>query len=110
MVIEAGGAQETLDIASALTATRGPGFCLGVELSVSVDTMVAHLAGALGKKVYVLLHADADWRWLKDRNDSPWYPTMKLLRQSHAGDWRPVVNGLVGNLISDCRDLAGNYG
>jgi hypothetical protein len=72
--------------------------------------MVAHLAGALGKKVYVLLHADADWCWLKDRNDSPWYPTMKLLRQSHAGDWRPVVNGLVGNLISDCRDLAGNYG
>ena len=81
-----------------------------LDLIVSVDTMVAHLAGALGKKVYVLLHADADWRWLKERNDSPWYPTMKLLRQSHAGDWEPVVNGLVGNLARDCRDLAGNYG
>jgi Glycosyltransferase family 9 (heptosyltransferase) len=72
-----------------------------LDLIVSVDTMVAHLAGALGKKVYLLLHANADWRWLKEREDSPWYPTMKLLRQSHAGDWKPVVNRLVGKLTKD---------
>jgi glycosyl transferase family 9 (putative heptosyltransferase) len=66
-----------------------------LDLIVSVDTMVAHLAGALGKRVYLLLHTDADWRWLKERNDSPWYPTMKLFRQSDAGDWKSVVNELV---------------
>jgi hypothetical protein len=66
-----------------------------LDLIVSVDTMVAHLAGALGKRVYLLLHADADWRWLKERDDSPWYPTMKLFRQSLAGDWKSVVNDLV---------------
>jgi hypothetical protein len=59
---------------------------------------VAHLAGALGKKVYLLLHSEADWRWLRDREDSPWYPTMNLLRQSRAGDWNPVVTSL-GNLL-----------
>ena len=52
-----------------------------LDVIVSVDTMVAHLAGALGKKVYLLLHTEADWRWLKGREDSPWYPTMRLLRQ-----------------------------
>jgi hypothetical protein len=66
-----------------------------LDLIVSVDTMVAHLAGALGKRVYLLLHADADWRWLRERDDSPWYPTMKLFRQSDAGDWKSVVNELV---------------
>jgi hypothetical protein len=71
-----------------------------LDLIVSVDTMVAHLAGALGKKVYLLLQADSDWRWLRNREDSPWYPTMNLLRQSQAGDWRPVVTKLVENLTS----------
>ena len=69
-----------------------------LDLIVSVDTMVAHLAGALGKRVYLLLHADADWRWLKERHDSPWYPTMKLFRQSDAGDWKSVVNELVESI------------
>jgi hypothetical protein len=69
-----------------------------LDLIVSVDTMVAHLAGALGKRVYLLLHADADWRWFKERNDSPWYPTMKLFRQSHAGDWKSVVDKLVESI------------
>jgi hypothetical protein len=69
-----------------------------LDLIVSVDTMVAHLAGALGKRVYLLLHADADWRWLKERDDSPWYPTMKLFRQSNAGDWKSVVNELVESI------------
>jgi hypothetical protein len=69
-----------------------------LDLIVSVDTMVAHLAGALGKRVYLLLHADADWRWLKERNDSPWYPTMKLFRQSDAGDWKSVVKELLESI------------
>jgi ADP-heptose:LPS heptosyltransferase len=66
-----------------------------LDAIISVDTMVAHLAGALGKKIYLLLHSDADWRWLRNRNDSPWYPTARLLRQSQAGDWKPVVAELV---------------
>lgn len=81
-----------------------------LDLIVSVDTMVAHLAGALGKKIYLLLHASADWRWLQEREDSPWYPTMKLLRQSQAGDWKPVVNRLVRKIAKDCGDSAGNDG
>jgi hypothetical protein len=66
-----------------------------LDIIVSVDTMMAHLAGALGKKVFLLLHADADWRWLRDREDSPWYPGIRLLRQSRGGDWKPVVARLV---------------
>jgi hypothetical protein len=62
-----------------------------LDIIVTVDTMAAHLAGALGKKVFLLLHADADWRWLRDREDSPWYPSIRLLRQSQAGNWKPVV-------------------
>ena len=71
-----------------------------LDLIVSVDTMVAHLAGALGKKVYLLLQADSDWRWLRNRDDSPWYPSVNLIRQSQAGNWTPVVTKLVENLSS----------
>jgi len=70
-----------------------------LDIIVSVDTMIGHLAGALGKRTYLLLHTQADWRWFRDRGDSPWYPTMRLLRQSSAGDWRSVVNRLVALLI-----------
>jgi ADP-heptose:LPS heptosyltransferase len=70
-----------------------------LDVIVSVDTMVAHLAGALGKKVYLLLHTESDWRWLQGREDSPWYPTMSLLRQTRAGDWKPVVSQLVDILM-----------
>jgi hypothetical protein len=66
-----------------------------LNVVISVDTMVGHLAGALGKKVYLLLHSGADWRWLRDREDSPWDPTITLLRQPSAGDWRPVVTRLM---------------
>ena len=53
--------------------------------------MAAHLAGALAVPVWTLLHYAADWRWLLDRRDSPWYPTMRLFRQPRPGDWAPVV-------------------
>ena len=61
--------------------------CELMDLVISVDTSVAHLSGALGKQTWVLLPYVPDWRWLLDRNDSPWYPAMKLYRQPSAGDW-----------------------
>jgi hypothetical protein len=62
-----------------------------LDLVISVDTAVAHLAGALGKPVWILLCADACWRWLLDRVDSPWYPTARLYRQVTHGNWDPVI-------------------
>jgi hypothetical protein len=62
-----------------------------MDLIISVDTFAAHLAGALGRPVWVLLHSDPDWRWMLGRDDSPWYPTMRLFRQESAGEWERVV-------------------
>lgn len=62
-----------------------------MDLVVTVDTMIAHLAGAMGRPVWTLLPFEADWRWMLERDDSPWYPTMRLFRQSHAGDWKNVI-------------------
>jgi tetratricopeptide (TPR) repeat protein len=61
-----------------------------LDLVVSVDTALAHLAGALTVPAWVALAADPDWRWLLDRDDSPWYPTMRLFRQEQLGQWKPV--------------------
>ncbi len=69
-----------------------------LDLVISVDTAVAHLAGALGKPVWVILGAAADWRYMLDRKDSPWYPTMRLFRASELGDWTGVA-GQVANAL-----------
>jgi len=62
-----------------------------LDLVISVDTVVAHVAGALGRRVWTLLPWETDWRWMMPREDSPWYPTMRLFRQTHHGDWAGVV-------------------
>jgi hypothetical protein len=75
---------------------------LALDLVVTVDTMVAHLAGALGVPVWTLLHHAADWRWMVARADSPWYPTMTLFRQSRPGDWDGVATALGRALNERC--------
>ncbi len=62
-----------------------------LDVVISVDTAVAHLAGALGKPVLVLLPFAADFRWMRGRDDTPWYPTATLLRQPAFGDWDSVI-------------------
>jgi tetratricopeptide (TPR) repeat protein len=69
-----------------------------LDLVISVDTSVAHLAGALAKPVWILLPFLPDFRWLLDREDSPWYPTARLFRQQAAGDWSSVVSRVVREL------------
>lgn len=71
-----------------------------LDLVISVDTSVAHLSGALGKKTWVLLPYSPDWRWLLDRVDSPWYSSMKLYRQSIAGDWNGPLEKIKEDLLS----------
>jgi hypothetical protein len=66
-----------------------------LDLVITVDSMPAHLAGAIGVPVWTMIPADSDWRWMRDRDDSPWYPTMRLFRQRDAGDWRPVIARIV---------------
>jgi len=69
-----------------------------LDLLITVDTLSAHLAGALGVRTWTLLPAEADWRWMQDREDSPWYPTMRLFRQPRAGDWPAVIERLGAEL------------
>ncbi|MGO8698994.1 MAG: tetratricopeptide repeat protein [Limisphaerales bacterium] len=69
-----------------------------LDLVISVDTSVAHLAGALGRPVWVLLSYAPDWRWLLGRADCPWYPTMRLFRQPQPGDWAAVVSQVESEL------------
>jgi tetratricopeptide (TPR) repeat protein len=73
-----------------------------LDLVIAVDTSVAHMAGALGKPVWLLLPTWTDWRWLLDRADSPWYPEMRLFRQTTLGDWQPVVEQVRCALAEAC--------
>ena len=69
-----------------------------MDLVITVDTSLAHLAGALGRPVWIMLPHNADWRWFRDRHDSPWYPTARLFRQPQSGDWQGVVDRVVYEL------------
>ena len=83
---DVGGALDDLADTAAVVAQ--------LDLVISVDSAVAHLAGALGRPVWTILRAESEWRWMLERTDSPWYPTMKLFRQRRAGDWSDVVAAL----------------
>jgi tetratricopeptide (TPR) repeat protein len=69
-----------------------------LDLVISVDTAVAHLAGAMGRPAWTLLKFAPDWRWLLAREDSPWYPTMRLFRQQKPADWYPVIGAVTAAL------------
>ncbi len=71
-----------------------------LDLVIAVDTSVVHLAGALGKQVWILLPFSSDWRWLLDRQDSPWYPSARLFRQRRIGDWDSVIEEVRSDLVS----------
>jgi len=95
---------EIVDLSPAATGARDfadtAGIMADLDLVISVDTSVAHLAGALGRPCWVLLPAiGTDWRWLADRDDSPWYPSIRLYRRMLGDDWSTVVS----RLVSDAR-------
>jgi Flp pilus assembly protein TadD len=69
-----------------------------MDLVITVDTALAHLAGALGIPIFLLLHAFPDWRWFLTGQDSPWYPTMRIYRQPHPGDWESVLRQVIADL------------
>jgi hypothetical protein len=71
---------------------------LSLDLVITVDTMVAHLAGAFGAPVWTMLHTECDWRWPKTGRASVWYPTMRLFHQRTAGDWTSVIEDVAGEL------------
>jgi ADP-heptose:LPS heptosyltransferase len=70
-----------------------------LDFIITVDTAAAHIAGALGKPIWILLRFDACWRWLVDRCDSPWYPTARLYRQDKLGDWRGAIERVKRDLF-----------
>src|SRR5206468_2665703 len=77
-----------------------------LDLVITVDSAVAHLAGALGVPVWVLLPLTHDWRWLLGRSDSPWYPTMRLFRQERLGQWDDVIEKAAQSIRATTKPLA----
>ncbi len=75
------------------------GLIANLDAVVTIDSAVAHLAGAMGKPVFLMLSMGAEWRWMLDRPDSPWYPGHRLFRQSRPGDWASVVMDVKASLM-----------
>jgi hypothetical protein len=71
-----------------------------LDLVIAVDTAVVHLAGAMGSEAWVMVPEPADWRWLLDRTDSPWYPSLVLFRQKRSADWAPVTAEIAAALAA----------
>ncbi|MCU0840009.1 MAG: hypothetical protein MUE49_15005, partial [Rhodospirillales bacterium] len=71
-----------------------------LDLVIAVDTAVAHLAGAMAKPVWLLVPFVAEWRWLLNREDSPWYPTMRIFRQPQPGDWDGTIDRVAAHLAT----------
>jgi tetratricopeptide (TPR) repeat protein len=97
------GRFHVVDLGSAADERSGPfmdtaAIMKNLDLIVTTDTAGAHLAGALGVPVWCALRSSPDWRWLADRDDSPWYPTMRLFRQTSAGDWPGVFRRMAAAL------------
>ena len=91
-IVDLGGELgDLMDAAALMTA---------LDLVVVSDTSLAHLAGALGVPVWVALPYAPDWRWMSDRDDSPWYPSMRLFRQRTPGDWREVLDRVAAELAT----------
>jgi tetratricopeptide (TPR) repeat protein len=92
LAIKPTGASRMIDFTSELQDFADTAALIeSLDLVITVDTAVAHLAGAMGKAVWVLLPSMPDWRWMLDREDSPWYPTMRLFRQPGCGDWETPI-------------------
>ncbi len=93
-----------VDLGSRLDETTGAfqetaAVMQALDLVITCDSALAHLAGALGLKVWVVLSALADWRWMQDHEDTPWYPTMRLFRQTELGHWRPLFERLRDEVV-----------
>lgn len=80
------------------------------DLLISVDSSPVHLAGALGRPAWVLLPFVPDWRWLLGRDDTPWYPSVRLYRQTQRGDWDGAVSKAAADLTQWVRRLRGSGG
>ena len=88
-----------VDIATDLTDfAQTAAALMNLDLVITIDSAVAHLAGALGRPAWVLLPRPCDWRWMHEREDTPWYPSLRLFRQARPGDWAEVVDRVLAAL------------
>jgi ADP-heptose:LPS heptosyltransferase len=74
------------------------GLIKNMDLVISVDTAVAHLAGALNKPVWLLNRYESEWRWMRDREDTPWYPSMRIFNQTESRNWGPIIDRMTAEL------------
>jgi len=96
-LVSAGSRFSIVDLGEEIDSSHGAfmdtaAIMMNLDLVITTDTSIPHLAGALGMPVWLALPSAPDWRWLLDRSDSPWYPTMRLFRQRNRGDWTTVFD------------------